>query len=130
MIGNDEPLLQGFSDEIEETVSNEELMSANGENGAPIWLSIKGRVYDVSSSPNFYGPGRPYSKLVAKDATRAFGLGCAAPHCLVSDIEGLSERQLKEIDRWIELYETHDKYKFIGTLESANVVDEILESDT
>jgi membrane-associated progesterone receptor component len=34
-----------------------ELAKFNGENGAPIYLAISGKVYDVSSKPDFYGPG-------------------------------------------------------------------------
>jgi len=36
-------------------------------------------------------------------------------------------KELKEIDRWVELYETHDKYTFVGYLVDDPVV-EILES--
>ena len=35
-------------------------------------------------------------------------------------------QELKEIDRWLELYETHDKYKFVGHLVD-DPVNEILE---
>ncbi len=34
---------------------------------------------------------------------------------------------MKEIDRWVELYETHDKYTFVGYLVD-DPVEEILES--
>lgn len=36
-------------------------------------------------------------------------------------------KELKEIDRWVELYETHDKYTFVGHLVD-NPVDDILDS--
>lgn len=35
----------------------QELSYYNGENGAPIYLAVKGRVYDVSIAPKNYGPG-------------------------------------------------------------------------
>lgn len=39
-------------------VSAEELSAANGQNGGPVYLAIKGVVYDVTEGANFYGPGR------------------------------------------------------------------------
>lgn len=35
-------------------------------------------------------------------------------------------QELKEIDRWLELYETHDKYTFVGHLVD-DPVNDILE---
>ena len=83
---------------------------------APLFLAIHGRIYDVTAGGPFYGPGRSYHKLVGKDATRAFCTGCLEPACLISSTRGLTPKQLKEADRWIELYEHHDKYKLVGTV--------------
>ena len=91
------------------------LPDSNGER-APLLLAIRGRIYDVSAGSAFYGPGRSYHKLVGKDATRAFCTGCLEPACLISNTQGLSDKQLKEAVRWIELYEHHDKYKLVGQL--------------
>ena len=128
IMGKDEPIIRDEK-ETDETVTLEELESANGLGGSPTWLSIRGRVYDVSDAPKFYGPGKTYHKLVAKDASRAFGLGCTAERCLSSDITGLDEKQLKEIDRWIELYDSHDKYHYVGRLEESSPVDDALERE-
>ena len=83
---------------------------------APLFLAIHGRIYDVSAGWAFYGPGRSYHKLVGKDATRAFCTGCLEPDCLIANTDGLSDKQLREAHRWIELYEHHDKYKLVGAL--------------
>ena len=53
---------------------------------------------------------------MAKDATRAFCTGCLEPACLIASTRGLSPSQIKEADRWIELYEHHDKYKLVGQI--------------
>lgn len=92
----------------------EDLAKFNGEDGAPIYLAIMGRVYDVSRGKAFYGVGRSYHHYVAKDATRSFATGCTKPECLVPSLVGLSEAQKQEGRKWLELYEYHDKYKFLG----------------
>lgn len=42
---------------------------------APLYLAIKGRVYDVSQGARHYAPGRSYHSFLGRDATRAFGTG-------------------------------------------------------
>ncbi|KAJ1459035.1 cytochrome b5-like heme/steroid binding domain-containing protein [Pelagophyceae sp. CCMP2097] len=114
------------------TVTPDELESADGADGAPAYISIRGRVYDVSAGASFYGPGKSYHGFVGKDATRAFAKGCTAPRCLLSSMEGLTPKELKEVDRWVELYETHDKYTFVGMLVAdpvEDLVDQLVEGD-
>eukprot|EP00957_Ditylum_brightwellii_P031990 2425604-Ditylum_brightwellii.AAC.1 len=67
-------------------------------NSSPLYLSIMGRIYDVTAGSNFYGPGGQYHSFVGKDATRAFATGCLKEECMVSTLDGLSEKELKEID--------------------------------
>ena len=47
-----------------------QLSKFNGVNGAKIYLSILGKVYDVSSKPDFYGPGSMYENFSGRDASR------------------------------------------------------------
>lgn len=104
------------------TITRDELEDMDGYDGTPLYLSIKGRVYDVSAGTAFYGEGKEYHDWVGTDASRSFGTGCrggvdrTGMDCLSESVEGLTKKELKEIDRWLELYETHDKYTFIGHL--------------
>jgi hypothetical protein len=66
---------------------------------------------------------------VAKDATRAFATGCLLEECISASTEGLTEKEFKEIERWLELYETHDKYTFVGYLVEDPVDKVILEGE-
>ena len=43
--------------------------------------------------------------------------------CLISSLHGLTETQTREADRWVELYEHHDKYKLVGSLRVAAPVE-------
>lgn len=135
MLGLEEPLT--FTDydrqtESTMTVTREQLAEMDGFDGAPLYLSIKGRVYDVSAGARFYEEGKEYSNWVGKDASRSFGTGCrggvdrTGMDCLSESLDGLTASELKEVDRWLELYETHDKYTFVGHLVD-DPVNDILE---
>jgi predicted heme/steroid binding protein len=112
------------------TMTAEELASFNGENedGGPLYICISGRIYDVTAGSKFYGPEGHYHIFVGKDSTRAFATGCKQAECVSSSTEGLTEKEFKEIDRWLELYETHDKYTFVGFLVD-DPVDMVLADD-
>ena len=102
-----------------------------GDSGekARLFLAVQGRIYDVTAGWSFYGPGSKYHKLVGKDATRAFCTGCLDPACLISNVEGLTSTQLQEAQRWIELYEHHDKYKLVGAVRQPSVAELADDSD-
>jgi len=137
MLGIEEPIK--IKDDIDAedrmTITREQLEEMDGFDGAPLYLSIKGRVYDVTAGSKFYAEGNEYHDWVGKDASRSFGTGCrnvdgidrTGMDCLSESLEGLTDSELKEIDRWLELYETHDKYTFVGHLVD-DPVNEILES--
>ena len=98
------------------TVTHTALEDGDGVDGAPVYVALRGRVYDVSAGKKFYGVGKPYHHFVGRDASRAFATGCRAEECVSADLDGLNPSQLREPDRWMEMYETHDKYTFVGTL--------------
>jgi len=128
LLGRETDQLQ--MEETDEVVTHEELAQMDGltDPNAPLWLAVRGRVYDVSKGTSFYAPGKNYHAFVGKDATRAFCTGCLEPACLISSTLGLSDAQVKEADRWAEYYEHHDKYTFVGKLEKPRVdIDELVE---
>lgn len=56
----------------------------------PIYLALNSTIYDVSASPQLYGPGGSYHFFAGKDATRAFVTGCFDTD-LVPDLRGVEE---------------------------------------
>lgn len=103
----------------------------------PIYISVKGHIYDVSTARDMYGPEANYRLLVGRDSSLAFSAGCCEVECIGSyseiwysnrPIEGLDEGQISEIDTWVELYHTHDRYKYIGEL-VPDLIDEIIKID-
>ena len=134
MLGIEKPLK--IKDDIDAEnamhITREQLEDMDGLDGSPLYLSIKGRVYDVTAGGKFYAEGGEYHDWIGKDASRSFGTGCrggvdrTGMDCLSESLEGLTAKEMKEIDRWVELYETHDKYTFVGYLVD-DPVEEIVE---
>ncbi|VEU34882.1 unnamed protein product [Pseudo-nitzschia multistriata] len=104
----------------------------NGRNGNPIYLSVFGRVYDVSKGTKFYGPDANYNMFAGKDVTRALCLGRKEAEFLVRSTEGLDEKQIEEGKRWLSFFELHDTYRFVGSLETLDSeawLDALLDED-
>ncbi|OEU21190.1 cytochrome b5 [Fragilariopsis cylindrus CCMP1102] len=89
----------------------------NGRNGSPIYLSIFGRVYDVTAGGKFYGEDASYGMFAGKDVTRSLCLGRKESEYLIRSTEGLDEKQINEGKRWLSFFHVHDKYHHIGNLE-------------
>ncbi|KIV97010.1 hypothetical protein PV10_00819 [Exophiala mesophila] len=97
------------------------LLPNNGTNGQPVYLAVRGKVYDVTSGRNFYGPGGPYENFAGRDATR--GLACQSfdEEMLTKNLDGplddcadLDKEQLDNLQGWIERFE--EKYLVVGKL--------------
>jgi len=55
------------------------ISSKNGEKDSLIWLSILGKVYDVTEGKEYYGPGESYNSLTAADTSVPFVSGTFTP---------------------------------------------------
>jgi len=106
-----------------QTFTPRTLLKNNGENGKPVYLAVRGKVYDVSSGRNFYGPGGPYENFAGRDATR--GLACQSfdEDMLTKDLDGplddckdLDKDQIENLSGWIERFD--EKYLVVGKLEA------------
>ncbi|XP_005091431.1 neudesin isoform X2 [Aplysia californica] len=77
----------------------EELKEYDGSNSdKPLYMGIKGVVFDVSKGERFYGKDAPYNVLVGIDSTRAVAKMSLEKEDLNHDISGLSESTLKSLD--------------------------------
>mmetsp|Transcript_8522 Transcript_8522/g.14140 ORF Transcript_8522/g.14140 Transcript_8522/m.14140 type:complete len:240 (-) Transcript_8522:54-773(-) len=126
----DDPLLGMSIDDDDDTINNvptytlQELWDyGNGHDDAPLLLSIFGRIYDVSAGEKFYGPDASYGMLVGHDVTFALSTGCQT--CAASSPEktadDLNDKQLQEGKRWLSFFQLHDKYPYVGKLDSTPV---------
>lgn len=77
-----------------------------------VYLAVKGKVHDVTSGRNFYGPGGPYENFAGRDATR--GLACQSfdEEMLTKDLDGplddcsdLGPSELENLQGWVERFD-------------------------
>ncbi|XP_058021338.1 neudesin [Ahaetulla prasina] len=79
----------------------------------PIYIAVKGVVFDVTSGKEFYGKGAPYNALAGKDSTRSVAKMSLDPVDLTYDTTGLTEEQLRSLDEtFSNVYKT--KYPIVG----------------
>uniref|UniRef100_A0A8C6TS93 Neudesin neurotrophic factor n=1 Tax=Neogobius melanostomus TaxID=47308 RepID=A0A8C6TS93_9GOBI len=95
-------------------LTEEELKKYDGsDEDLPIYMAVKGVVFDVTKGKEFYGKDAPYNALVGKDSTRAVAKMSLDPDDLTSDTTGLTEEQLQSLDSIFEgTYKT--KYPIVG----------------
>ncbi|XP_006812210.1 neudesin-like [Saccoglossus kowalevskii] len=94
--------------------TDEEIAMYDGTNpDLPIYLAVKGTVFDVTSGKDFYGKDAPYNALVGKDSTRAVAKMSLAPEDLTYDVTGLTDREMDDLQRvYTETYQK--KYPVVG----------------
>lgn len=94
--------------------TEEELSKYNGhQEGLPIYMAVKGVVFDVTKGKEFYGKDAPYNALVGKDSTRAVAKMSLDPEDLTHDTTGLTEEQLESLESVFSgTYKT--KYPIVG----------------
>jgi membrane-associated progesterone receptor component len=98
-----------------------QLLEFDGTDGKPIYFGVRGKVFDVSSGRNFYGPGGPYSNFAGRDASRGLAKGSFDESMLTEDLEGplddladLAADELDTLRGWEERF--MDKYLVVGKL--------------
>ncbi|KAI4376209.1 hypothetical protein MLD38_013996 [Melastoma candidum] len=95
----------------------QELYQYNGtDTSKPIYVAIKGRVFDVTAGKSFYGPGGAYSMFAGKDASRALAKMSKSEDDVSPDLDGLSEKEMGVLEDWEKKFEA--KYPVIGRVSS------------
>ncbi|KAF3785446.1 putative steroid-binding protein 3 [Nymphaea thermarum] len=91
----------------------QQLRGFNGSDaGKPIYVAIKGRIFDVSAARNFYGPGGDYCMFAGKDASRALAKMSKKEEDICSSLDGLSENEVGVLLDWEKKFEA--KYPVVG----------------
>ena len=78
----------------------------------PIYLSIKGTVYDVTPGRSFYGPGGGYAAFAGKECARALAKMSMSAADICGDLGECSEKELGVLADWEAKLSA--KYKAVG----------------
>ena len=98
-----------------------QLKPFDGNNGQPVFIAVRGKVFDVTPGRNFYGPGGPYQNFAGRDASR--GLACQSfdEEMLTEDLNGpldrledLGREEMENLRGWEERF--NEKYLVVGKL--------------
>ena len=87
----------------------------------PVYIGVRGQVFDVTPGRNFYGPGGPYENFAGRDATRGLACGSFDEDMLTKDLEGplddlkdLGPDEMESLKGWEERFT--EKYVIVGKL--------------
>ncbi|GAA5857518.1 hypothetical protein JCM8547_009314 [Rhodosporidiobolus lusitaniae] len=93
--------------------SKEELSKYDGKDEkTPIYVAIKGQIFDVSAKRDMYGPGCGYHVFVGKDASRGLGKSSLKPEDAVADYSTLEPSEMKVLDDWEAFFKK--RYNIVG----------------
>merc|ERR1711939_413339 len=93
--------------------SKDELAKYDGKDDkTPIYVAIKGQIYDVSAKRDMYGPGCGYHVFVGKDASRGLGKSSLKPEDAVADYSVLTDEEKKVLDDWEKYFQK--RYNIVG----------------
>lgn len=88
------------------------------DGGSPqIWLSILGKVYDVTTGPDFYGHEKgSYRFYAGRDASPCFSSGNNTPEGAAVNMLEWEAKVTTSILEWSQFYEDHETYQYLGIL--------------
>ncbi|AYU84104.1 Cytochrome b5-like Heme/Steroid binding domain containing protein [Leishmania donovani] len=89
-----------------------ELAQFTGENGTPIYMSVKGKVYDCTCGAAFYGPGNSYAVFAGKEVSRCLGKMLISDEEANANWDDLTPEHMQSLDEWAAKFDS--KYPVIG----------------
>jgi membrane-associated progesterone receptor component len=110
------------------TFTPPDLLAFNGTDASkPLLFAVKGKVFDVTTGRNFYGPGGPYANFAGRDASRGLACGSFDDGMLTKDLEGplddlkdLTSDQVEALANWESKFD--EKYLVVGELVPSSAV--------
>ncbi|KIJ18556.1 hypothetical protein PAXINDRAFT_167152 [Paxillus involutus ATCC 200175] len=94
-------------------ITLEELAQYDGSDELkPIYVSIKGDVFDVTRKRDVYGKGASYNIFAGKDGSRGLGKSSLKVEDAVSDYSTLPDNEMKVLDDWHSFFTK--RYNIVG----------------
>ncbi|KAI8924301.1 cytochrome b5-like heme/steroid binding domain-containing protein [Entophlyctis helioformis] len=95
------------------TFTPQELAKFSGATAdGPVYVAIKGIVFDVTANRQQYAPGQGYSIFAGKDASCALGKSSLKAEDCHADYSGLNDEEMKTLDNWVAFFQK--KYPVVG----------------
>jgi membrane-associated progesterone receptor component len=109
-----------------------QLREFDGKNGKPIYIALRGEVYDVSSAKEFYGEGCGYNCFAGREASRAMAkLSFEEEDLASSNISDLGPFEKNTLDDWVEKFKYYRNYPVMGKVSNPPFVgtDKVFSSE-
>ncbi|CAO3683113.1 hypothetical protein G6F70_006656 [Rhizopus microsporus] len=78
----------------------------------PIYVAIKGDVFDVSNNTASYGKGAGYNVFTGKDSSKALGKSSLKPEDCIADYSELTPKEMETLDQWYAFFAK--RYNIVG----------------
>ncbi|GAC97598.1 potential sterol binding protein [Pseudozyma hubeiensis SY62] len=102
----------------DDPISVEDLKQYDGtDESKPVYVAVKGTVFDVSPKREMYAPGKGYHIFAGKDGSRGLGMSSLKPEDAVPDYSTLDDKQLKVLDDWHSYYTK--RYNIVGKVKQS-----------
>lgn len=117
------------NDEAEQIVQRDftisQLRSFDGSDSEkPIYISLKGVVYDVSSAHDLYGKGSAYNCMAGREASRAMAkLSFEEADLSSTRLDDLGAFERGTLDDWVEKFEHYKGYPIVGRCSTTRSID-------
>lgn len=115
---NDEKEKEEEEEEVKESPRDftiEQLREFDGKDNKPIYIALKGDVFDVSIAKDFYGEGSGYHCFAGREASRAMAkLSFEEEELSNLDISNLGSFERNQLDEWYEKFKYYRSYPIVG----------------
>ncbi|KAG2135472.1 cytochrome b5 [Suillus clintonianus] len=82
------------------------------DSSKPIYVSIKGTVFDVTRKSDVYGPGKSYNIFAGKDGSKGLGKSSLNLEDAVPDYSDLPENEKNVLNDWFSFFQK--RYNIVG----------------
>ena len=82
----------------------------------PLYVAVKGDVFDVSEARSFYGPGGGYALFAGRDASKCLATMSLEEVDLDQPIDGLNHGEREHLDEWHFKFKELKGYPIVGRL--------------
>ncbi|KAJ8985988.1 hypothetical protein NQ317_013872 [Molorchus minor] len=94
--------------------TKKQLKLYNGVDKPELYISILGRIFDVTRGIKHYGPNQQYNIFVGRDASRCFVTGKFNIDDISDEVADFGNDDLRSLNYWLNFYKK--EYKIVGKL--------------